>query len=503
MSWTTIHTTDFSGIGNTAAVGAGLELADGWIDVIGNTWSIASSQLVGTTTSTGSLRCLLRPSSENVQNERVVADFDASLTGAAGAVLRRVSAGNHYLALFNPSSSQLTLQKVVGGSTSALTTSASLSPAYNSAHQYRLDFSAEGVSPTTLTATLTDLDTDTVVASTTFGDSSAPLQSAGQVGVLARSISGSSNSVFGLEVTTYSSALDPGVLELDSSTPTQAVVDLDDSGMVGVGTISHKLYFGATPDFAPGVGTLLADPATFPYAHAVSQPGSYKVVSSDDEDTVTSNPMLYSPWLPPIKIGFIGDSITQEGTPISVACSLLGTRSRSPRIVTSVNAGVIGSYSAQWVDGSTNLDDALAAFTLAGGVDFISIMLGTNDANVAATADDFYENMTSLVGACLAVAPVVLHYPIGTLAEARNALLLQYAPKIDQICEETGAFLGDTNGLYYFTQHSDELDAGGVHPGSTGKQTLGKLWADAIDQPTEEEIARAAWSFAGGRTVTA
>jgi len=177
---------------NTSFGGAGTtNVGNGWIDVHGNVWKIVSNTLVGTPyNSSFATAQLLRPTSENTQNERVIITTpSAGLNLNQGILtsLRYQTGSNGKQYLFNLTTSAPAIAIYVTDNTTAATLIDSYSSfTINNSHQYALDTSAIGVNPTKLVYTFTDITTGTQIFSRTFTDSTAGLQQAGQVGMVAQ-----------------------------------------------------------------------------------------------------------------------------------------------------------------------------------------------------------------------------------------------------------------------------------------------------------------------------
>lgn len=167
-------------------------VGNGWV---GSTTSatVSSSQL-GLSSGTNAPwknGLLLRPAGEVASDQRVTLTYPGSDSSPVYAALRAQSAGTEYLVGIN-TPSQCTsgstyciqLFSSYNGSLSA-TFGAIPFSSFNASHSYRLDASASGASPTTIAASVTDLNSGAVVATTSLTDATSTLQSGGQVGVFA------------------------------------------------------------------------------------------------------------------------------------------------------------------------------------------------------------------------------------------------------------------------------------------------------------------------------
>jgi lysophospholipase L1-like esterase len=94
----------------------------------------------------------------------------------------------------------------------------------------------------------------------------------------------------------------------------------------------------------------------------------------------------------PVKIGFIGDSITRGvkniRSPVETEVAVLGND------FVAINQGRGGTSSTSWLPGHQLFDDTIAIFK-AQNVHVVSIMLGTNDArkDIATTPAIYEKNL--------------------------------------------------------------------------------------------------------------
>jgi len=162
-------------------------IANGWVGAT-STASIVSNALYlnSTKTTPWTSSVLLRPVNEVTTEQRVLVTFSAAATNGFYVGLRTQTPGTEYLVGFDASNS-LVIRPAISG-TLGTTTSAVFNPAFDVSHSYQLDASVTGTNPTVVTASVTDLGTSLVVASTTVSDTSASLQVNGQVGLFAYGI---------------------------------------------------------------------------------------------------------------------------------------------------------------------------------------------------------------------------------------------------------------------------------------------------------------------------
>lgn len=192
---------------------------------------------------------------------------------------------------------------------------------------------------------------------------------------------------------------------------------------------------------------------------------------------------LASTKTPPVKIGFIGDSIT-HGTgnyrnAVDAEIAALGSGYRG------INRGVSGSTTQDWQPGTAMFDDALADFK-AQNVQIVSIMLGTNDARKI-SPEMYQRNLETIISKLRStgtVRQILLNYPPYAVKPGSAEYLQRlnaYKDKIDDLVRGKIALRGDTYAYDYFKSHQSEL-ADGIHPNKEGYGHLGQLWAAAYQR---------------------
>jgi hypothetical protein len=150
---------------------------NGWNDVHGGIWAIASNQLVATADGTGAPQNgafgLLRPAAEDRLDQQVVITFVLNTAGVNHWAMLRYDRASTDRYLVVATGGALAIQKVIGGSGAGLNAAGHSVP---DGHTARLTVTASGTSPTTITATLFDVTAGTTAATVTSTDSSATLQ---------------------------------------------------------------------------------------------------------------------------------------------------------------------------------------------------------------------------------------------------------------------------------------------------------------------------------------
>lgn len=192
----------------------------------------------------------------------------------------------------------------------------------------------------------------------------------------------------------------------------------------------------------------------------------------------------------PVKIGFIGDSITYgkggTRTAVQVEIAELGSN------YVGVNRAVNGTTTKDWLPGTQRFDQTAAVFKRQ-GVSVVSIMLGTNDASKThrISPQQYRKNLLQIIDGLrnqTAVRNIILNYPPYVVPKPgwhwnKKSIwrLREYAAVINLLADGKFVLLGDTTALEYFSEHPEEL-ADGVHPNDTGYYRLGQLWAAAFKQ---------------------
>ena len=193
----------------------------------------------------------------------------------------------------------------------------------------------------------------------------------------------------------------------------------------------------------------------------------------------------------PLKIGFLGDSITYGiGDNYGPGCYdwALTDLAKNGYQPTGVNYGDNGASVSSFYQQTAG---PIQAFEAA-GVSVVSIMLGTNDAQVsiATSPQDYHDKLLSIINSLLApgtgIQRVILNYspyiqPNHSSAlwdSTADARLLTFQAQIDSLCNGTTILQGDKLAFPFFQQYPEQGD--GVHPNPQGHQDLGDLWAIAI-----------------------
>jgi lysophospholipase L1-like esterase len=142
--------------------------------------------------------------------------------------------------------------------------------------------------------------------------------------------------------------------------------------------------------------------------------------------------------------------------------------------------------------------DGLAAdlkqiLEMAGGVNYLAIEIGTNDAQGGSpdNVKAFTANLQECIDECKAqkVEPIIARIPATNPEKASWQVHEAYLKAVDDLAKKNNLKPGPD--LYkWFSQHPEELKDDGVHPNQRGGATILRLWAEAVymlykDAPTK------------------
>lgn len=301
-------------------------------------------------------------------------------------------------------------------------------------------------------------------------------------------------------------ALAAGTASLSSATVTTLNVTCT-AASGGTVPLTYQWHRSITANFTPGGGTVVSGATSLTLADStgLSQgvPYYYKLRVTDSlAETADSNQIAGSLRLPDLNLGGLGDSITNQfglsagQGPLEQAAVQLRVMG-GYRNVNVVNRGINGASTADWLSGSSNLNNAKTAFA-AGSVTHVHIMLGANDAaavnlrSAAAYKANLQNIITDLLGSGY---KVILSYPTYIPAGANSnattaasvALAQAYQAEIDSLINNTTILRGDTNS---FNAFMDNLVAwyqsDMTHPNVGGAQSLGSMWSRAMQKAIYE-----------------
>ena len=525
MPWSVIIDDTFARADTTAgAAGTTTGGGNGWIDVQGGVATINGNRLYMTTDVVDGSQYirdfLLRPTGENQQDSRLV--FKTAVGGSAVAqwavILRRQAGGDRYILGFD--SGQYHVFKIVAGAVISLANA--VPTGFNAAHVYQSDFTAVGINPTVLTATLTDLTTSTVVATVTANDSAASLQTTGQFGLYVTTANGTAVVATAryAEVATYGPGVALGTPTIAFVSATDTTINLQASVSGGTAPITGQWYRDVHDPVTIGAPTLLGGATSLTLADSAGLVAGtiyyYRYRASDAvPSSADSLTFAASLWKKPLVIGFIGDSVTSgwngaasvlgQAPPVQVAALL--PHARGPRQVAVANQGISGTATGDWLPAGGNYTTAVAAFAAA-SVTHVHICLGHNDSKAATvvSAATFKANLLATCNALVAAGyKVILSYPVWidpagslspTFTDASLQAMIGYMTQIDSLLSGATVLRGDVSAWTWAAANRGAYGlADGAHFSPAGYALIGDFWA--------ESIAKAALDAAAGGVRTA
>jgi lysophospholipase L1-like esterase len=268
----------------------------------------------------------------------------------------------------------------------------------------------------------------------------------------------------------------------------------------GTPNYTAKLYQSTTNPFTPpGSGTLAAMVTQSGTSVSLkdTSPGTgdlyyrMRVVDSAGTPTTATSVQSASQVAIPAKwranalnLAVVGDSITAQVTDAAGIIAQLQNEDQSV-YVTTINSGVNGATTADWAPGGTFLTPSIAAYVTA-GVQWVWIMLGTNDAKTAVTTSvGTYSSRLAATAAAYVTAgfKVVINPPpfvvpgslAGAFDETAPGLLASYRDAIPALANGTTIFAGIPDLFNYSAQNPASSDDG-VHPNSTGRPVMENMW---------------------------
>ena len=229
----------------------------------------------------------------------------------------------------------------------------------------------------------------------------------------------------------------------------------------------------------------------------------YRVIATDNSGTTARAPypLVNAVLKTPVIILGIGDSRTNGynatgGQDPMTQMNEILTASSFPLAVTTVNGGVNGQNTYQFLPGQTNWNNAISALNTAIAASptakvFIQIQLGTNDSNQGVSLANYLANVQSMITAIKGfnyanLAGIILHqsyYAIpgssGVYSEDSNGLMQAYNAGLASLCDNKTVFLGDTHSFAFFAQFaSTYLTFDGIHPANIGYEAVAAIWAN-------------------------
>ncbi len=293
----------------------------------------------------------------------------------------------------------------------------------------------------------------------------------------------------------------PTTATLVSTTPTAISVSCN-APTGGTAPYTYEWHRDTYPGFSSGAHNLLASSNSLSITDTTSLVADthyYYRCQAKDATGATVFSKLISAMLkaPTLVIGFIGDSITYgfgvtagQEPPTHVRNILKKTYRNRDVIIN--NQGRSGTYTTDWMPGSSYLNTARTAFSTA-GVTHVHLALGVNDATAQYNNVDtatYGSNLQAIINVLVGDGfKVILPYPTfvgdgntGASDISKITRLVSYFPVIDSLVNNTTVLRGDTLAYDYFMANSATEYADSVHPNDVGALSLGTMWARGIDR---------------------
>ena len=268
----------------------------------------------------------------------------------------------------------------------------------------------------------------------------------------------------------------------------------------GTGPFTYRWYRSLTSGFTATSGTSVSTNIAPALGLSDQQTYYFKCIATDSTAaTQTSNQIAAALLIAPLKVGFIGDSITAGFGQTTSAVQIFASQIQSqygPRMVTAVNRGYGGAETNDWQPGGSSgyYSAATSGFGSPTACPYVMVMLGTNDASangLTQTHVSATQYQTQLLGivnplvtagykVILNAPPYLQPYTYGPNQwdEASLDLIKQYIAVMDGVCNGTTILKGDRLAYQYFATHQLEINDG-THPTQQGYYSLGYFWAKA------------------------
>lgn len=458
-------------------------VGNGWVDPI-PAWEILSNQAASLVSGDFTTR-LIRPIDEAFQNGTVRIHFGPGYSSNSSAIIlfgrlsdvTSLGSGVGVFLFPGGAINGLTIFSMVQGSSAPnVLASSTQSGTFPAEGWLELVFNAA-----TVTANVYGSDGVTLVATLSYSTLTGPLLSAGTTGFA------------GFLANNY-------VSEFDSFVPGSPGITLSPTTIVGSAPVSVTVL-GVGTNFSGQPFSISGTPTAEIISQTINSPtnatlevsaGSFlgNLVITDSGSGFTATLEALKSAKGTLKIGYIGDSITFgiNGDPVG---DMGGNLENLGFIVTQVNNGFPGSTSQNWAQSSGGpvLPETILAFQTA-GVQYVQLMLGTNDAPHAIAVSDHFTYMSQVVSACLVAGfKVIINQPLWAVPGSDingaifptncNTLYQQYHNADLALVDNINVFAGDTNAMNWFQNNPSDLNDG-VHPTAAGDVQLGVIWTQAF-----------------------
>jgi lysophospholipase L1-like esterase len=187
----------------------------------------------------------------------------------------------------------------------------------------------------------------------------------------------------------------------------------------------------------------------------------------------------------PVRVLLIGDSITFNEAQ-AVQGSLVAEYPHASLVIAD-DVGLSGTTTTDWLPGSSNYNNAVAAGNASGDT-VASIMLGTNDAKTTPENTGLYDaHLTQIVAALkhdipslkfvvLQEQPYIVPGAFNQFDASSDTALQSYVSSYSSI---SGAEVG-ASGMYAYFQQNTQFLTGGLHPNAEGSSGVLYFWEVAL-----------------------
>jgi lysophospholipase L1-like esterase len=472
-------------------------------------WKISSNQATVTTTESGWVGAIVRPTLIQNGKAEVTVPISTSWTGTGvnySIAARTIEIGGKYYmycGFYNTGASGggATAIKAMDGQTSTAHCGGTGVPAYdtktganalfgNTGSEFKMEMIVESTSSTSTTITLNSYVDGELKQTNTAVDTTSELQAAGKWGLTAgRSTTQAPHfssftlyqeaTALTLSMTGNAKTVKTGnAVQYTFSDDEDQTITLTDNGAGGLFSPSNIVSLSSSNSYQT---TITYTPVK---VGDIVISGTVQDSSDELEDEIFAVPYNTT-------VGFIGDSITY-GSHASNPATTSGVANEIHALGSgwsALNRGVSGGSTQNWVDNLDNrLTDALSVFQ-SNNVDIVQITLGNGDGKYGTTPANYkanYENIISQLKA-IGVGKIILNQQPSSSGEAQPDLISQYREVIHELVDGETVFLGDTDAFDYFAANPSELDDG-VHPTDVGYVSIGNLWAAAFNRVIIEPL---------------
>lgn len=342
----------------------------------------------------------------------------------------------------------------------------------------------------------------------------AALQPNGYCGVFGYNGTGATNTDASLDNLTVTTSSGTPACTLTTQATRQGSIVVTATASGGTAPYTYAWYRDKTKRYTgpSGGATLLTGQAGATLTDATAVSGEvywyWCVVTDSASASVTSSPVSgVTADRPPLCLLCIGTSWTYRTPPGGSApptwIQTYLTNLHGFRTVTAVNQGAGGSKTDDWLPGSTNLANALAAGATAyaamppGAQKFVHFEHGFNDAStdLLNSPSTFGSHCSSIFSALISSGwKIIFPYPsfshnsgqggpteTPANLDTANTLLRAYRATVDSLVDNVNVFLGSTD-VYDYVGANPQLttDDNNVHPNASGTQLISQTWAKGV-----------------------